>query len=53
MISRTMLSLKKAADSHQEGWSLVDPTANGTGFPSIKFLRPVKGANGKEDDVTA
>jgi len=50
MVSRIMLSLKKAADSHQTGWSLAEPTANATDLRSMKFFRPAKGANGKRDD---
>ena len=50
MISRIMLSLKKAAGSHQEGWSLGGTTADATNFQSIKFFRPADGANGETDD---
>ena len=50
MISRIILSLRKAADSHQKGWSLAGSTANGTHLRSMKFFRPAKGANGNKDD---
>lgn len=52
MISRIMLSLKKAADSQQKGWALSEPTVNATDFQSLMFLRPANGANGiRNDDV--
>ena len=40
MISRLMLSLKKTADSQQNGWSLGEPSVNATNLQSIKFFRP-------------
>ena len=40
MISRLMLSLKKAADSQQNGWTLGEPSVNGNNLQSIKFYRP-------------
>jgi len=51
MISRLMLSLKKAAASHQGDWSLVESSTNGNNFQSIKFFHTRKGTNGKEDDI--
>ena len=51
MISRLMLSLKKAADS-QQGWSLGEPTLNGSKLQSIRFFNSRKGTNGREDDIT-
>jgi hypothetical protein len=50
MVSRIMLSLKKAADSQQKGWSLAEPTVNDTNYRSMKFFRPANGANEKKDD---
>jgi hypothetical protein len=40
MISRIMLSLRKAADSRQEGWTLGGPATNGSDLPSMIFFRP-------------
>ena len=39
MVSRIMLSLRKQADTQRRGsWSLVDPTGNGLGLRSMKFV---------------
>ncbi|KAF9790731.1 hypothetical protein BJ322DRAFT_1104380 [Thelephora terrestris] len=43
MISRIMLSLKKAADSQRNGWSLGEPSTNGVGLSAIKFSSPRRG----------
>ena len=51
MISRIMLSLKKAADSRQKGWSLGEPTADTTNFQGMTFFRPARDMNTKRDDV--
>ena len=40
MISRIMLSLKKAADLLQIGWSLLQETANGNTPQSISMSNP-------------
>ena len=41
MISRIMLSLKKAADSSLSGWSIMQETANDNTFPSkLMFNTP-------------
>ena len=48
MISRIMLSLKKAANRTQwDAWSLTEPTTNQTNLQSIRFvdLRPVQVEN--------
>ena len=53
MISRLMLSLKKAAGTQQTGWSLGEPSvsAMGSNFQSIKFFHSREGTNGKEDGI--
>ena len=51
MISRIMLSLRKAADEQQSGWSLGVPTMASTNFRSIKFLQQRRGPNGDKDDI--
>jgi len=42
MISRIMLSLRKAANMPQEAWSLMGPATHATDFRSIKFFHPRK-----------
>ena len=51
MISRLMLSLKKAADSQQGGWSLAAPTTVGENFQSAKFYNSQKDTDRREDDI--
>jgi len=53
MVSRIMLSLKKAADLQQNPWSLADPTANGADLQSMKFFHPMSDTNGERDDYTS
>ena len=48
MISRVMLSLRKAADEQNNSWSLT--VRNKTG-PDLNFSRLRGGPDGKEDDV--
>jgi len=45
MISRLMLSLKKAADPRRGEWSFGEPPTNSTNLPNIQFARPRGGAN--------
>ena len=54
MISRLMLSLKKAADSEQTSWSLGQPSVSaGIDFRSMaKFSYPQKGISGIEDGIS-
>ena len=40
MISRIMLSLRKAADQKAGTWSLGGPPANSTNLPTMDFVRP-------------
>ena len=40
MVSRIMISLRKAADPQRGDWSLVDPAANGVSLRSMRFARP-------------
>ena len=51
MISRLMLSLKKAADPQRGEWSFGDRPANSTNLPTIQFARPRNGPNVTEGDV--
>ena len=45
MISRIMLSLKKAADLKGGNWSLGGQPANSTNLPTMDFARPRSGTN--------
>lgn len=51
MISRIMLSLKKAADLQQKIWTLTEPTATGPGFQPLKFFKPRRDANEGQGDI--
>jgi len=51
MISRIMLSLKKAADSQQKAWTLTEPTMSGPGFQNLKFLKPGGDANERQHEA--
>ena len=51
MISRIILSLRKAVDLREKGWALSKAPANHTPFWSIKFPRARKGKN-RIDDST-
>ncbi|KAF9790730.1 hypothetical protein BJ322DRAFT_409972 [Thelephora terrestris] len=50
MISRIMLSLKKAADSQRNGWSLGEPSASGAGLPAMRFFSPQRDLGRKDSD---
>ncbi|KAF9790805.1 hypothetical protein BJ322DRAFT_1170204 [Thelephora terrestris] len=50
MISRIMLSLKKAADSQRNDWSLGEPSASGAGLSAMKFSRPRRGLGRMDSD---
>ena len=53
MISRLMLSLKKAADPQGGEWSFGERYANSTNLPTIQFARPRGGAaNATEGGIT-
>lgn len=45
MISRIMLSLRKVADSLQNGWSLGEPSTGIIHTQGMNFLRPQKTLN--------
>jgi hypothetical protein len=49
MISRIMLSLRKAADKMKDGWSLGEPTITTTDLQSLNFFRQGKGFDTKDD----
>ena len=52
MISRIMLSLRKAADSQPAGdWSLGVQTTTEVDFRGMEFFRPWGGSNGREDCI--
>lgn len=51
MISRIMLSLKKASHLPQNCWSLVGPTTNGAGLRSMEFRRPRRGIDARADGI--
>ena len=52
MVSRIMISLKKAADSQQEGWPLEELPVSGNSSPQgMEFFRPQMGVDWTEDDV--
>jgi hypothetical protein len=48
MISRIMLSLRKAADEQQNGWSLAVTSRTGA---NLEFTRQRGGSDSKEDDI--
>ena len=50
MISRIMLSLKKAADPQQKTWTLTEPTMTGPHFKGMEFFKPRRGASDMEHD---
>jgi hypothetical protein len=53
MISRIMLSLRKAADPRQREWSVAEPTAYDRDIQSMRFLRPGGGTrDGRRDEYT-
>lgn len=52
MISRMMLSLRKAADPERNDWSLGEPSSNLSQLQSIKFFSPRWGTTGRGDDIT-
>lgn len=53
MISRLMLSLKKAADPQRGTWSFGGPPTSSTNIGAMSFARPQSGgnANGTEGDI--
>ena len=53
MVSRIMLSLRKAADTQQrgEGWSLADPSGNDENTRGLEFFRPRRDLSGTLDDI--
>jgi hypothetical protein len=51
MISRIMLSLKKAADSQQKAWTLTEPTMTGPSFQNLKFFKPRRAANERQRET--
>ena len=51
MISRIMLSLKKAADSQQKPWTLTQPSMAGSNFQSAKFANTQQDPNERQDDI--
>ena len=51
MISRIMLSLKKAADPQQEAWTLMAPNAAGPNPQGMQFFRPRRDANGRQLEI--
>ena len=51
MISRIMVSLKRAADSQQRAWSLTDPTVTGPNLQSMKFFKPRGNTDERQHDI--
>lgn len=50
MITRIMLSLKKAADPRNGGWALGEPP-DVNRFKRMTFYNPRRGANEMENDI--
>lgn len=50
MISRIMLSLRKAAGSQRDVWSLLEPTTGGTNIRTIQFF-PQRDTTWREDGI--
>lgn len=51
MVSRIMLSLRKAMDSPQYGWSLAERSRNNGKLESMKFACPRSGLSEREGDI--
>ena len=51
MTSRIILSLKKAMDPQQDGWSLAGPPRNSRALPSMNFARPRSTLNERDGDI--
>ena len=51
MISRMMLSLREAAESDTNDWTLGQPTTGKGNFQSMSFFRPRESADLGGDDV--
>ena len=51
MVSRIMLSLRKAADHQERNWSIAEPTAADRNLQSMKFFRPPNGTGETQDDI--
>lgn len=51
MVSRMMLSLRKAADPELNDWSLGQPPTTSSNLQSISFFRPRRGTTRGGDDV--
>ena len=49
MISRMMLSLRKAADPQQWDWTFAELSANGRIFQTINFSDPRTAASSRDD----
>ena len=49
MISRIILSLKKAADPSSNSWILTERVVNGAAFRNAVILAPMRGPNRDED----
>lgn len=51
MISRMILSLRKAVDPQQKGLSLQEPATNMTNLSDIRFFRPRRDTNGRKSEM--
>ena len=51
MVSRIVLSLRKAADLQQRNWSIAEPTAADMNLQSMKFFRPRNGTGERQGDI--
>ena len=51
MISRIMLSLRKAADSRQQDWSLLMPPTESDIPRGVMISRSQRGTNEREDGI--
>ncbi|KAF9789645.1 hypothetical protein BJ322DRAFT_1105503 [Thelephora terrestris] len=51
MISRTMLSLRKAADPQRGDWHIGEPAKHVTNLQSIRFFHQRSATNGREDSI--
>lgn len=51
MISRMMLSLRKAADPRKQVWSLAEQTEDGGNVQNMSFVRPRSSPEARQDDM--
>lgn len=51
MVSRIMLSLRKAADADVVGWAFVEAPMNDDDLRNMEFFRPRRDTISREDNI--